>query len=206
MQSKPHVLQPCCTPVTKHKAKRAKPNREDDAVLLSIEQFSASLQPGTMTPAASSDADHVDSIGNDMHQSGLVGPSVLMCEQPKGISPRVASLSQDVMQVKQASGNTCAWLARVLQISGFMNYLVFSVQLIGLGDHGDQHASASMPQEVPEEENLQHSSLIDQAVHGAIEAAMLRTGEMCSVVAVDVHIEHDYSSCHVICFDSGFDD
>lgn len=173
-------------------------------MLLSIDQF-ASLQPGTMTPAASSAANHVDSIGNDMHQPRSLGPSVLMREQPKGISPRVASLIQDVMQVKQASGNTCAWLARVLQISGFMNYLVFSVQLTGLGDHGDQHASASMPQEVPEE-NLQHSSLIDQAVHGAIEAAMLRTGEKCSVVAVDVHIEHDYSSCHVICFDYGLDD
>ncbi|KAA6429391.1 MAG: hypothetical protein FRX49_00785 [Trebouxia sp. A1-2] len=124
-QTLPKHPEPWQAALGQPKAKRAKANREDDAVLLSMDQFIASQQ---LHAVATQD----DMLDNSESESKSLAAGNCLDES---LNPALhtlataAAVHQLVVQAAQKGAAAEGLVTRVLQISGFMNHLVFSTKI-----------------------------------------------------------------------------
>ena len=103
-----------------------------------------------------------------------------------------AAVHQLVIQAAQKGVTVEGLVTRVLQISGFMNHLVFSTKIAKRDVcKGEESAEEGVP-----DASLTRFSLIVQA----IEAAALHAEHDLSVVAVNICVLTGCAWCDVICF------
>ncbi len=168
------------------KAKRAKANREDDAVLLSLDQFIASQHAvATQDNMLHSSESKSQPLVAGNCPEGLLKPALQTCAT-------AVAVHQLVIQAAQKGARVEELVTKVLQISGFMNHLVFSTKIAK--QHvckGEESAEEGVP-----DASLMRSSLIVQA----IEAAVLHADHDLRVVAVNVNVLTGCARCDVICF------
>ena len=165
------------------KAKRAKRNSEADAVLLCLNHFTASKQQQSSAEAA--DASLAASSNLDSEASAASVAEVQQAQQNS--LAQAASVHQLVAQAAQCNDKTGS---RVLQINGFMNYLVFTMK-----DAGQKAQEGWLPEEANKEKLMQLSLLVRVVV-----AAVRYAGAGLSVLAVDIHLLYGHAMCHVICY------
>jgi hypothetical protein len=188
LQTLPKHPGPLHTAPRQPKAKRAKANREDDAVLLSLDQFTASQQlhaVATQDIMLNSSESELQSLAAGNCPDGLLEPAIRICAT-------AAAVHQFVVQAARKGARVEGLVTRVLRISGFMNHLVFSTKIAKQGgSKGEESAEGGVP-----DASLMSISLIVQA----IEAAALHAERDLSVVAVNVRVLTGCAWCDVIFF------
>lgn len=187
LQTLPKHPEPWQAALGQPKAKRAKANREDDAVLLSMDQFIASQQ---LHAVATQD----DMLDNSESESKSLAAGNCLDES---LNPALhtlataAAVHQLVVQAAQKGAAAEGLVTRVLQISGFMNHLVFSTKIAKQDIcKGDKSA----------EEGVPDTSLTRSLIVQSIEAAALHAEHDLSVVAVNVRVLTGWAYCDIICF------
>ncbi len=188
LQTLPKHPEPWQAALRQPKAKRAKANREDDAVLLSMDQFTASQQ---LHAVATQDImlDNSESESQPLAAGNCPDESLKPALQTCATATAV---HQVIRQAAQKGATVEGLVTRVLQISGFMNHLVFSTKIAKLDVcKGEESAEEDVP-----DASLMRFSLIVQA----IEAAALHADYDLSVIAVNMRVLTGCAWCDVICF------
>ena len=188
LQTLPKHPEPLHTALRQPKAKRAKANREDDAVLLTLDQFIASQQlhaVSTQDNMLNSSESDLQSLAAGNCPDGLLEPALQTCAT-------AAAVHQLVVQAARKGARVEGLVTRVLRISGFMNHLVFSTKIAKQGGStGEESAEGGVPDA---------SSMRISVIVQAIEAAVLHAEHDLSVVAVNVRVLTVCAWCDVICF------
>ncbi len=188
LQTLPKHPEPWLAAFRQPKAKRAKAGREDNALLLSMNQFTASQR---LRAVATQDNMLDNSVSESQPLAASNCPDGLLEPAFQTLATAVA-VHQLVIQAAQKGATAAGLVTRVLQISGFMNYLVFSTKIA----KQDVCKGEELAEEGAPDARLLRSSLIVQA----IEAAALHAEHDLSVVAVNVRVLTGCAWCDVICF------
>ena len=164
------------------KAKRAKRTSEADAVLLGLNHFTSSKQQRSSTEAADASLAASSNLGSEASVA-----YVAEVQQARQNSlTQAASVHQLVAHAAQCNDKT---ESRVLQINGFMNYLVFTMK-----DAGQQAQAGWLPE--ANKKKLMQLSLLVRVIGAAVRYA----GAGLSVLAVNIHLLHGHAMCHAICY------
>ena len=157
-------------------------------MLLSMDQFIASQQlHAVATP------DNMQHSSESESQPQVTGncPDGLL-EPARWKLATAAAVHQLIIQAARKGATVEGLVTRVLQISGFMNHLVFSIKIAKQDVcKGEESAEEDVP-----DAGLTRSSLIVQA----IEAAALHVAHDLSVVAMNMRVLTGCAWCDVICF------
>ncbi|DBB01581.1 TPA: Williams Beuren syndrome chromosome region 22 protein [Trebouxia sp. C0004] len=188
LQTLPKHPEPWQAALRRPKAKRARASREDTAVLLSMRQFIASRQLHaviTQDNMLNKSESESQPLGAGRCPDGLLEPA-------RRTLATAAAVHQLVIQAAQNGVTAEGLVTRVLQISGFVNHLVFSTKIAKQGVcKGEESTEEGVP-----DASLLRSALIVQAT----EASALHAEHDLSVVAVNMRVLTGCAWCDVICF------
>ena len=169
------------------KAKRARTSQHEDAVILSVQQLAASepTQPQRLKApdtAVSPPSDRFGSLGKPGMQQNQAK------QQLARKQVRNAALQSVGVQVTNLTDEGCVAEIEVLQIDGFMNYLVLSQR------------SKSQPAHALSIYDDPGLSGVSRVVKGAVEFGSLCSRIGLAVLAIDVQLLNGHLYFHAICY------